>query len=298
MAHDINRATTGVYLPTEVSSEIWTRTQEASAVMNLATAMPMPGSGVTVRMITGDPVANWVGETGAIGVSKGTQDKKEIKPYKMGVIVPFSYEYMRDDDTMYQELINRIPGVFAEKFDGTVFGKYTKPGEMFDQLKDCTGVDIVNDPWAGLVSADRIVAENNAILNGYCISPKARSLFLGAKDGNDRPLFIDSVSQGSVPPLLGNPVYNSRAVYLEGAKATSTPEQLAIAGDWSSARYGMVEGMRVFVATQGTLPATESGETINLLTEEMVAIRFTMEIAFRVKDTDDFVKLTGTIPQS
>ena len=28
----------------------------------------------------------------------------------------------------------------------------------------------------------------------------------------------------------------------------------------------------------------------------MVAVRFTMEIAFGVKDTNDFVKLTGEIP--
>ena len=294
--HDINRSTTGVYLPPEISNEIWTKTQEASAVMQLATQMPMAGSGVTVKMITGDPVANWVGETGTIGTSKGTLAKKEITPYKMGVIIPFSYEYLRDDNRMYEELIARVPGVFAEKFDGTVFGKYNKPGTNFDQLSGCAGVDIKSDPWAGLVSADRLIAENNADINGYCLSPKARSLFLGAKDGNGRPLFVDSVAQGNIPMLLGNPTYRSKGVYLAGEKSSNKPEQLGIAGDWTSARFGMVDGMRIFIATQGTLPGTENSEEINLLTDEMVAVRFTMEIAFGVKDTNDFVKLTGEIP--
>lgn len=284
--HDIFRGTTGVYLPTEVSSEIWSRAQEESSVMRLATPMSMPGSGVTVRMITGDPTANWVGETNQIGVSKGAQDKKDITPYKMGLIIPFSYEYLRDDARMYEELIARVPAVFAEKFDGTVFGKYDVPGANFDQLNNCTAVNVNDDLWAGFVAADAAVANNNATLNGYCISPKLKAMLLNAKDGNERPLFVNSIAANNVPTILGSSTYQSKAVYLAGS-----PNQLGIAGDWTSARYGVVDGMRISVANQGTL-TDEDGNTINLFQDEMVALRFTMEVAFRVKDTNDFVRLT------
>lgn len=303
MAHDINRATTGVHLPPEVSASIWERAQEESAVMRLATPMNLPGNGVTVRMVTGDPVASWVGETESIPVSKGAQDKKTISAYKMGVIIPWSYEYMRDDATMYNKLVERIPGAFAKKFDATVFGVEDKPSwaTNFDQLKGCAGVDLKTDPWQGLITADAMVAENNAILNGYCISPKAKSLLLGAVDGNKRPLFVNNVTENAVPVVLGNPTYISRGAYKAGTKPTTSTatdgvaETLGFAGDWSRAYYGMVEGMRFSIATQGDIKVSDS-ETINLFQDDMIALRFVIEVGFAVQDTDDFVRLTGETP--
>lgn len=59
---DINRTTT-IALPGAVSGEIWQKTQEASAVMALARQVQLPGLGMTIPVITGDPEAGWVGET-------------------------------------------------------------------------------------------------------------------------------------------------------------------------------------------------------------------------------------------
>ena len=59
MATDINR-TTSIALPGEVSSEILQKTQESSAVMSLAQPIKLPGLGVTIPVITGDPEAAWV----------------------------------------------------------------------------------------------------------------------------------------------------------------------------------------------------------------------------------------------
>jgi HK97 family phage major capsid protein len=257
--------------------------------------MNLPGNGVTVRMVTGDPVANWVGETDSIPVSKGAQDKKTISAYKMGVIIPWSYEYMRDDATMYNKLVERIPGAFAKKFDATVFGVEEKPSwaTNFDQLKECPGVDLKADPWQGLITADAMVAENNAILNGYCISPKAKSMLLGAVDGNKRPLFVNNVTENSVPVVLGNPTYVSRGAYKKGG--VGTPETVGFAGDWNRAYYGMVENMRFSIATQGEIKVSED-ETINLFQDDMIALRFVIEVGFAVQDTKDFVRLTGETP--
>lgn len=280
-----NRTTTGAYLPPEVSGEIWSRVQEGSAIMRLATQMNVPGNGVVVNMLTGDPEAQWIGETDVIPVGTHTQGQKTITAYKMGVILPFSNEFARDSPELLAEIVNRVPGAFAEKFDGTVFGKYTKPGENFDQLNGATGVDVKTDPWTGLVTADATVAENNAILNGYCISPKLKSLLLTSVDGNKRPLFINNVSDNSVPVILGNPTFQSKHVYLTG-----TPNQLGIAGDWTSARYGIVQNIFMSYTDQSTI--TIDGNPVNLWERDMFAVKFTAELAFAVKDVNDFVKLT------
>ena len=63
---DINR-TTSISLPPAVSGDILQKTQESSAVMRLARRIALPGLGVTVPIITGDPEAGWVGETEADG---------------------------------------------------------------------------------------------------------------------------------------------------------------------------------------------------------------------------------------
>ena len=42
---DINRTTSGISLPAQVSSEIWGKTLEQSAVMQLARKVTLPGSG-------------------------------------------------------------------------------------------------------------------------------------------------------------------------------------------------------------------------------------------------------------
>jgi HK97 family phage major capsid protein len=72
MAVDLSRGTSGVVLPPEVSNQIWQTTQEQSGVMRAATQIPLPGAGLTIPIITGDPVAAWVAETAEKPVSRGT----------------------------------------------------------------------------------------------------------------------------------------------------------------------------------------------------------------------------------
>lgn len=298
-AIDINRGTTGINLPMEVSNEIWSKTQEASAVMNLATSMEMPGNGVEVDIITGDPTAAWVDETEERTVSNGSASSKKIKPYTLSVIVPFSRQFARDKARLYDEMVARIPGVLAAKFDSTVFGNTTKPGELFDQLSGCTAIDVETDSWAGFVAADKAIAANNSMLNGYCVSPNLRSILLNAKDTTGRPLYIPSFASADIGGVLGNSLYLSRGCYKAGTAATAsangTPDQIGFAGDWTSARYGTVEGMLVSVADQATLKI--NNEQVNLWQRGMFALMVEIEVGFRVKDTADFVKLVGKTPQ-
>ena len=60
---DVRRGTTGVLLPAAVSGEIWSNVLETSAVMQAAGTITLPGAGLSIPMITGEPTANWVLET-------------------------------------------------------------------------------------------------------------------------------------------------------------------------------------------------------------------------------------------
>lgn len=275
---DINR--NAINLPPEVSGEILQKTQEQSAVMQLARAITLPGQGVSIPVITGDPTAEWVEETAKKPVSNPTVSKKTMTPYKLAVIETFSMEFTRDAATLYDALIGRLPLSLAKVFDSTVFGGTTKPGDNFDQLSTCTAQSIKTDAYKGLVAADADIADHDGITNGYVLSPKGRAVLLSAVDGQGRPLFINSVAEGAIPQILSAPTYSSKGAYVAG-----TPNTLGFAGDWTQAIYGVVNGMQISISDQATV------NDINLWQQNMVAIRAEMEIGFRA-DTTVFNKLT------
>ena len=106
---DINRTTNSMALPSDISSEIIQKTQEQSAIMRLARRIPLPGNGATIPVISADPTAEWVAETGVKPVSNATVGTKLMSAYKMAVIETFSEEFVRDMRSLYDALIGRLP---------------------------------------------------------------------------------------------------------------------------------------------------------------------------------------------
>lgn len=276
---------TNIQLPMEVSSEIIQKTQESSAVMQLARQIQLPGRGIEIPVITSDPTAEWIGETEAKPVSNPGLDKKLMTAYKLAVIVPFSNEFRRDARALYDALVNRLPLALAQKFDATSFGNVAAPGSNFDTFANCTAQAIGGaKTYAGLVAADSDIATHGGILNGFAISPQGKGLLLAATDGNERPLFINNVSEGSVPVILG-----AKTLLTKGAYKAGSPNIVGVAGDWTQAMYGTVEGVKIDISDQATLVSGE--DTINLFQQNMFAVRAEIELGFRA-DTTCFNLLT------
>ena len=289
MATDINR-TTSIALPGAVSSEILQKTQESSAVMALARSIKLPGLGVTIPIITGDPEAAWVTETEQKPVSKGTLATKQMQPYTLAVIVPFSNQFRRDIPALYNALIQRLPRALGRKFDATVFGAVDVPGSNFDTLKNCIAQEIGTNAYKGLVEADADIAANDGILNGWVMSPQGKAVLLNAVDNNKRPLFINNVAEGAVPMILGAKTLQSKGAFIADSTGAKK-DVVGFAGDWTQAVYGTVEGVKIAISDQATL--TEGGTTINLFQQNMFAVRAEIEVGFRC-DTTVFNKLTRT----
>ena len=284
---DINRTTT-ITLPPEVSNEILQKTQDDSAVMALARQITIPGTGVTVPVITGDPSAAWVTETAAKPVSNPGVSTKQLTPYKLAVIETFSNEFVRDAAALYDALVARLPLALANKFDNTVIGGTTKPGDNFEDMSTCTSVALTaTTAYTQLVTATSNIATAGGIVNGFAISPQCKAMLLSAVDGQNRPLFINSVADGAIPQILGAPTIQSKGMYK--AKADSATAVVGIVGDWTQAVYGTFEGVQIAVSDQATL--TTGSTTINLWQNNMVAVRAEIEIGFRA-DTSCFNLLT------
>ncbi len=291
-----------VSLPTDISSEIIQKTQEASAVMRLARRIALPGRGLTIPVVTADPSAAWVGETGQKPVSNASLTQKVMQAYKIAVIETFSEEFTRDLRALYDTLAQRLPGALAYCFDRTVVGAVNAPGENFDTFASCTSQSLIATSSAslydGLVAADTDISAHGGILSGFALSPQARGLILGATDSDGRPLFINSVAEGAIPMILGAPTVLSKGIYKAGTAGTSgTPAIVGVAGDWTQALYGTVEGVKIKVTDTASVISGSgtSAETINLWQQNMVAVMAEIEVGFRA-DTSCFNLLTGAIP--
>lgn len=302
---DVNRSTTGVVLPKEISSEIWTNMLEESAVQRLARRIELPGPGLTIPIVTGDPTADWVAETDEKPVSRPTFGSKDITPYTLAVIVPFSNQFRRDANALYNECVRRLPRVLGKKFDQTVFASTGAPGSNFGQLGGASAValgphatDVKKNTYAGLVQAYTDIANAGGSLDGWALSSQAKGLLLGQVDTTGRPLLLESIQAGSsVPTLLGEPVY-----YTQGVHAAGTPNTIGFAGDWESAFWGAVEGISISISDQAsitdgtiTVGTDEVPNIVNLWQRNMFAVRAEIEIGFQYRDLARFRKLTDQV---
>ena len=277
---------TNITLPVDVSNEIIAKVQEGSAVMKLARKIELPGRGAAIQVITADPEAAWVGETNKKPVSNPGLDTKIIRGYTLAVIVPFSNQFRRDAAALYDEIVKRIPAALGAKFDKTVFGGVQAPGSDFDTFASATAQDIETDTYQGLVAAQGDIATHGGILNGIVLAPQGQGLLLSATDTTKRPLFINSVAEGAVPRVLGAPVEISKGAYITGG----TKDVVGVAGDWSQAVYGIVNGIELSYSSDATLDDGNGG-TINLFQQNMFAVRAEVEIGFRA-DVNVFNALT------
>ena len=298
---DTNR--TNITLPAEVSAEIIAKVQEESAIMRLAKPINLPGKGLTIPVIAGDPEAGWVDETNVKPVSNPNLSQKNMKGYTLAVIVPFSNQFKRDAQALYAEIVSRLPGVLGNKFDATVFHG-TAPGTGFDVLSGCTEETISGQGkslYKAIVNSDVAISAAGYAVNGYAMSPQARGEMLLAEDNNKRPLFVNNVAEGGIPRLLGQPVYYTRGVYGAGNAASGTagqegyvaavPDTLGVVGDWTQARYGIVEGVDVSISDQASL--TINNAIINLWERNMFAVRVEIEVGF-IATIAAFRKITRT----
>jgi HK97 family phage major capsid protein len=290
---DLNRTSANVadLLPREISAEIWSNAVNESVIMQAARQINLPGSGVTIPIITGDAEADWVNETEEKPVSQATVGSKSITPYKLAVIELFSDEFRRDLPGLYAELARRLPAALGRKFDSTILHG-TAPGSNFDVLSGSSAVAVdATDTIGDLVNALSTVAIAGGDVSHFVVSPQAEGTIMTAKDAGGNFAFLRDprADNGAIGSLFGRPVVKSTAVYDNPAAGADV---VGFAGDFArSALWGSVEGIKVDISNQATV--NKGGTQINLWQRNMFALRAEVEVGFVVRNGAHFVKLTG-----
>ena len=287
---DVRRGTTGVQLPASISAEIWSNTLEASAAMTAAGTIPLPGNGLTIPQITGEPTANWVLETEEKPVSRPTVSSKSMTGYTIAVITPFSNQFKRDLSTLYSALVQRLPAALARKFDRTVFGVDSVPGSGFDTLGSAPALSVdATGTFGDVLAVLGAVAANGGDVTDWVVNQELYSLLLTAVDPQGRQFFTANQQPSGqlASSILGANVIKTKSPF---KSSTSASDDTGIAGDWKgSALVGTVEGVQVSVTDQATI--NDGGTALNLWQRNMFAVRAEIEVGFVVRDINNFVRI-------
>ncbi len=282
---NVSRATTGIALPQDVLQQVLHGISEGSAVMQLANRLTIPGTGVKMNVITGDPTPAWVEESTEKTVSTPTFGNKTMVPYKLAVIVPFSDQFRRDLPALYDAVVSRIPNALAKAFDTTVlYG--TAPGTNFDTLTGADAVAVDTGTYDATVGVMTSIATEGGALNGFILSPQANGVYMTARNKSGELEF-----PGYAPGqrLFDVPTFTRSYAYKSGSSAANT---VGFAGDWSKAYVGVVQDVSIEYSNQATL--NDGTNTINLWQRNMFALRAEMEVGFIVEDDGYFKRLTDT----
>src|SRR5690606_19432105 len=140
----------------------------------------------------------------------------------------------------FNALVERLPGTLARTFDLTALHGVGAPSSDFDGLASATEVSIYNQTacsvhsYAGLLAALARVHE----LNGWALYPLREVVALSNRDTNGGAILNPIVlTNGSVGSILGRPVFRS--------SNAQQGDVVGIAGDWTKAVWGQVEGVSI-----------------------------------------------------
>ena len=282
-------------IPAEQGTLILKDFMQNSVVAQLATYENMTKPKKEFTYLADGPGAYWVGEGERIETSKATWLTATMEAKKLGVIIPVSKEFLNYSvEDFFNEVRPAIAEAFYAKFDqAALFGNsspYAVGTSIFERITT-SGNKVAKGSteslYTDLNAVMALVEDGDNDVNAFATTRKFRQHLRGAVDGSKQPIFNEATA-GAPGQVLGLPVgYVS-------AKSFDTTKAELLAGDFSMARYGILQGIEYSISEDATLTTIKDGDgnPINLFERDMFALRATMHIGFMTLKEDAFAALT------
>lgn len=295
------------FLNREQSAPIFEKTRRRSVVQSLVRQVPLGINGQAVPVTTGKLTAGWVSEGGSKPASAGTMGLKTMDPKKLAVIAVVSAEVVRANPGGFMgEIREQVAEAFAVAFDYAALYDYGPSGQgdsgggpfstFINQTTKTVEIGTGTDLHADFVSGLSLLVSDGKKLNGFALDDRIEPLLLDARDGADRPLYVDLPTGTADAPLgdgearrgrlLQRPAYMGEGIY-----SGDTADIVAFGGDWRQAAWGSVGGISYRVSTEA--PITINGTLVSAFEKNLVAVLAEAEFGFLVNDPESFVSFTN-----
>lgn len=281
----LTRTNMALAVPTETTMEVVADVYGQSAVLNLADVRPM-STAVEEFIVSGG--FNWPAGMSNVaeGAAKPTVDgglaSYQLVANKMAVFVIVTDELLADSpidiigyyrDAISQQMA-RLIDVHAIHGGGP-FGT-----EALTDAATAAGNVVVEsaDRSLDLAALLTYVEDNDLAPSGFLARRALKSELRDLRDGNNRPLYIDSLTSDTPDQIYGEPIYYlGRGVFTNALNDTQ-----AVAGDFSQYLVGLREDLQFSLHNEGTVAG------INLLETNQTALRAEMRLGAKVINNEAF----------
>ena len=232
------------------------------------------------------PIAYFVnGDTGQKKTTRQAWDKKTIIAEEIAVIVPIPEAVLDDADyDIWGEVRPRIQEAFGQVIDAAILFGTDKPATWREGLVPSATTagavkQISADLYTDLLGEGGIISkveESGYFVSGHVADIGMRAKLRGLKDGNERPLFLNSMQQAGNYTLDGSAIQFPRNGAFDKTKAHM------ISGDFSQLVYSIRQDITFKLFTEGVVQNTDGTIAYNLMQNDMVALRAVMRLGWEI----------------
>lgn len=259
-------------LPATVAGPIFEKTEELSAVQQLARRVPLSLTANTVVPVSMDiPAAGWVSEGGVKPVGSGAVGIKQMQGKKVALLVPVSEEIARTNAAgLYEQLKQDLPVAIARAFDyAAIHGKDLRTGgagPFADYLtKGASSIELgtatqgAGSTYTDLVNGEKLVVDAGFDFTGFAADPRLKPTLKLSTDTTGRPLWVDDPQSGiNAGNLIGYPAYYNRGVSGAYRRSGSRVQVVTITGTPTGGSFSLAVGGAIasgiaFNAAAGTV---------------------------------------------
>lgn len=294
----VSRSNAEALIPEEVSQSIIAGTIEESAVLSLFRSVDMGTKKTKLPVLSALPIGYFTGgDTGLKQTTNVSWENKYLEAETIAVIIPIAEDVYEDiDDALnFEENVEPlVRQAFGRVIDAAILFGTNKPASWGAAIvpqaitAGNTGVIGTYTQAEGGIVADisdvfDTVEADGYDVNGIMSSLSIKSLLRKARDANGNRLTDASVSEYDGIPIK----YPMR-----GGWPTAASTARLVAGDTNAGIVGLRQDLTMKVLDQAIIQDNTGATIYNLAQQDMIALRFTMRVAWQVANPINYSQAT------
>ena len=294
-AQIIDRTGAAALIPEDRAREIIQGVVEQSAVLSMGRRLAnMTSKQTRLPVLDALPIAYFVnGDNGQKKTTTQAWEGKTIIAEEIAVIVPIPEAVLDDSDyDIWGEVRPRVQEAFGKVIDAAILFGTNKPNTWragivpaattagaVKQIGDDLYTDLLGE--GGVISK---VEDSGYFVTGHVADIGMRAKLRGLKDGNDRPLFLNSMQNTANYSLDGSAIQFPRNGAFDKTAAH------LISGDFSQLVYSIRQDITFKLFTEGVVQNTDGTIAYNLMQNDMVALRAVMRLGWEIPNPVNALK--------
>lgn len=284
----------------QVSAEIMKYIPEQSAVMQMAKRLPNMSTNQTrLPVLASLPTAYFVnGDTGLKQTTSVEWSNKYIDAEELAVIVPIP-EALIDDSSydVQSEIIPLLAEAFGAAIDKAVlFGtnipaswttnlgaagllaRATAAGQTVSLAAYTDFYEaVLGKTGGGALGVNGLLHEDGFMATGHIAHPEIATEITNCRDSNGQPIFFPGANAGT---NFATGTLNGARLMFPLNDSIDETQALMFSGAWNKLFYSVRRDITIKKFDTGILQDAGGNITMNLLQQDMIAVRAVMRIGF------------------